>query len=41
MSKVTMKVDEEVFYDLVKLKGKMKVKTWDELFKKIVKVHKK
>ena len=32
-----MKVDEEIFYELLKLKGKLKAKTWDELFKKIVK----
>lgn len=36
-----MKVDEEVFYDLVKLKGKLKAKTWDELFRKIVEEYEK
>ena len=31
-----MKIDEDIFYELIKLKGKFKTKTWDELFKKII-----
>lgn len=41
MSKVTLKVEEGVFYELIKLKGKLKTKTWDELFKKIIKEYEK
>lgn len=34
---VTLKIDEEVYFKLVTLKGKLRCKTWDELFEKIVK----
>jgi len=33
---VTMKIDENIYFDLISLKGKLKCKTWDELFKKII-----
>ncbi len=38
-NKVTMKISEEIFFELMKLKGDFKAKTWDELFKKIIKEH--
>jgi len=31
-----MKVDESLFYELVSLKGELKAKTWDELFRKLI-----
>ena len=40
-NKITMKVDENVFYELIKLKGRLKTKTWDELFRKIIKKYRK
>ncbi len=37
MSKrVTLKINEDLFYELIKLKGKFRTKTWDELFKQII-----
>jgi len=32
-----MKIDEEIYFKLVALKGKLRCKTWDELFKKLIK----
>jgi len=40
-NKITMKVEEEVFYGMVRLKGKLKSKTWDELFRKIINKYEK
>lgn len=33
---VTMKVSEELFFKLLELKGRLKCKTWEELYEKIL-----
>ena len=35
-NRVTMKISEDIFFELMKLKGNYRAKSWDELFKKII-----
>lgn len=35
-NKITLKIEEDIYFKLMALKAKLKCKTWDELFKKII-----
>jgi len=36
MKDITIKVKPDIYFELVSLKGKLKCKTWDSLFRKLI-----